>query len=233
MGKYRDGGYAEFVAMPGRSLCRLPEQIPFEIGAIMMCSSATALHALRQARLGPGESVAVFGVGGLGISAVQLAGALGASAVFGVDIKTAKLSLAQGFGAVPVNASQEDPVAAISRLTQGHGVDVALELIGLSSTMRQAVLSLGIRGRAALAGITEHPLQLNAYRELLNKETEIIGVSDHLARELPELIGFALQGKLDLTSAVSRIIPLDADEINKTLTQLEEYGEAVRVVICP
>ena len=67
MGKYRDGGYAEFIVMPARSVFRLPEEIPFEQGAIMMCSSATSLHALNKARLRAGETVAVFGVGGLEI----------------------------------------------------------------------------------------------------------------------------------------------------------------------
>jgi propanol-preferring alcohol dehydrogenase len=66
IGKHRDGGYAEFIAVPARSLFALPDEIPFAHGAIMMCSSATALHALNKARLKPGESVAIFGFGGLG-----------------------------------------------------------------------------------------------------------------------------------------------------------------------
>ena len=73
IGKHRDGGYAEFISVPARSAFRLPDEISFECGAIMMCSSATSFHALRKGRLQPGETVAVFGVGGLGISAVQLA----------------------------------------------------------------------------------------------------------------------------------------------------------------
>jgi D-arabinose 1-dehydrogenase-like Zn-dependent alcohol dehydrogenase len=89
IGKHRDGGYAEFLVMPARSLFHLPDEIGFEVGAIMMCSSATALHALRKARLRAGETVAVYGLGGLGISAVQLARAVGAREVFGVDIKPA------------------------------------------------------------------------------------------------------------------------------------------------
>ena len=76
IGKYRDGGYAEFILVPARNAVPLPEDIPFEQGAIMMCSAATSLHALIKARLQPGESVAVFGVGGLGISAVQLCASL-------------------------------------------------------------------------------------------------------------------------------------------------------------
>ena len=77
IGKHRDGGYAEFIVVPERSVFHLPEEIPFEQGAIMMCSSATSLHALRKTRLRSSETIAVFGVGGLGISAIQLAKAFG------------------------------------------------------------------------------------------------------------------------------------------------------------
>ena len=78
--------------MPERSVFRLPDEIPFEQGAILMCSSATSFHALHKARLKPGETVAVFGVGGLGTSAVQLAYALGALRVLAVDIDDDKLA---------------------------------------------------------------------------------------------------------------------------------------------
>jgi len=233
IGKHRDGGYAEFMLMPARSLFQLPDEIPFEIGAIMMCSSATALHALRKARFKPGESVAVFGLGGLGISAVQLARALGAGEVFGIDIKPAKLALAKKFGIVAIDATQVDPVREISRLTNGQGVDVTLELIGLPLTMRQAVLSLGIHGRAALAGITQKSVEVYPYQEILNKEAEIIGVSDHLARELPTLIELVREGKLDLSFAVTRTIGLDVAAVNGALDELETFGDAVRVVIIP
>lgn len=231
IGKHRDGGYAEFILMPARSVFHLPKEIPYEEGAIMMCSSATALHALNQARLKPGESVAVFGVGGLGISALQLARALGAGTVFAVDIQPAKLELAHSFGAVPVNACEVNPVEHIKQLTTGRGVDVALELIGLPVTMRQAVLCLAIKGRAALAGITEKTFEIAPYHELLNKEAEIIGVSDHLASELPLLLEWARQGKLELSRVITRTVPLEAAAINETLDGLEQFGADVRVVI--
>ena len=233
MGKYRDGGYAEFVVMPARSVFRLPEEIPFEQGAIMMCSSATSLHALNKARLRAGESAAVFGVGGLGLSAIQLAKVLGARDVFAVDIRPGKLALAERFGAVPVNAADCEPVTEIGRLTGGRGVDVALELIGLPLTMRQAVQSLAIQGRAALAGITDKTFEVAPYFEVLNKEAEIIGVSDHLAQELPQLIEWARRGSLDLSKVITRTLPLDAKEVNDALDGLEQFGEEGRMVITP
>jgi propanol-preferring alcohol dehydrogenase len=233
MGKHRDGGYAEFIVMPARNVFRLPEEIPFEQGAIMMCSSATSLHALNKARLRAGESVAVFGVGGLGLSAIQLAKVLGAREVFAVDIRAGKLALAERFGAVPVNAAACEPVAEIGRLTGGRGVDVALELIGLPVTMRQAVQSLAIQGRAALAGITVKTFEVAPYFEVLNKEAEIIGVSDHLAQELPQLIEWARRGALDLSRVITRTVPLDATAVNAALDDLEHFGEQGRTVITP
>jgi threonine dehydrogenase-like Zn-dependent dehydrogenase len=211
----------------------LPDAIPFDQGAVMMCSSATSLHALRQARLRPGDSIAVFGLGGLGISAIQIAAAFGAHPVFAVDIQPLKLELARSFGAVPVNADFSDPVGQILGLTSGRGVDVALELIGLPLTMRQAVRSVAIRGRAALAGITNQMLSIAPYSELLNKEAEIIGVSDHLAQELPLLMDLVARGKLDLARAVTRTIPLDSTAVNNALDQLETFGPEVRTVVAP
>jgi 2-desacetyl-2-hydroxyethyl bacteriochlorophyllide A dehydrogenase len=231
IGKQRDGGYAEFIVVPARSVFVLPDEIPFEQGAILMCSSATSLHALNKTRLRSGETVAIFGVGGLGISAVQLAKHFGAAEVFAVDINPRKLELAKRFGAVPVNASTGDPVEQIQELTRGRGVDVVLELIGLPLTMGQAVRSLAILGRAALVGLTRETFEVAPYTEILNKEAEIIGVSDHLASEIPLLLDLARSSKLDLSHGIIRTIPLDADAVNGALDRLEEFGDDVRVVI--
>jgi propanol-preferring alcohol dehydrogenase len=233
IGKHRDGGYAEFIVVPERSVFRLPDEIPFEQGAILMCSSATSLHALNKARLRSGETVAIFGVGGLGISAVQLARHLGAAAVFAVDVNPRKLELAERFGAIAVNASTGNPVEQIQELTRGRGVDVALELVGLPLTMRQAVQSLAILGRAALVGLTQEILEIAPYSELLNKEAEIIGVSDHLASEIPVLLNLARTGKLDLAHGIIRNVALETDAVNDVLDRLEEFGDDVRVVITP
>ncbi|MFO7742695.1 MAG: zinc-binding dehydrogenase [Anaerolineae bacterium] len=233
IGKYRDGGYAEYIAVPARSAVLLPDEIPFEEGAIMMCSSATSFHALRKSRLTPGETVVIFGVGGLGMSAVQLAHAMGALDVYAVDINAERLAMAGRFGAVPINASEIDPVERVRSLTGGRGVDVALELIGLPLTMRQAVQSLAVFGRAVMVGIASQPLEIDTYRELLGREGEAIGASDHLLQELPLLVEYARRGILDLSDVVTGTVPLDADAINAALDQLEEFGSGVRTVITP
>jgi propanol-preferring alcohol dehydrogenase len=233
LGKHRDGGYAEYIAIPERGIVPLPEEIPFEVGAIMMCSSATSFHALRKARLQPGETVAVFGAGGLGMSAIQLAKGLGATEVYAVDINRDKLVLAASFGAIPVDASSADPVELVRQLTNGRGVDVAVELIGLPTTMRQAVQVLGVQGRAALAGITRQPFEVDSYQDILNREAEIIGVSDHLLQEFPLLTDFARRGVLNLSHVAANTVPLKAEPINAALDALERWGGEVRTVIVP
>src|SRR3984893_18745318 len=121
IGKHRDGGYAEFIKVPGRNVFVLPDEIPFEQGAIMMCSSATALHALNKARLQSDDSVAIFGFGGLGFSALQLARAFGCSEVYVVDINPAKLASIAAFGGVAIDATAGDPVDQIREATGGRG----------------------------------------------------------------------------------------------------------------
>ena len=233
IGKYQDGGYAEYIVVPARNAVPLPEDIPFEQGAIMMCSSATSFHALHKAKLKLGESVAVFGVGGLGISAVQLARAFGALDVYAVDINADKLKLAESYGAIAVNAKAADPVAEIKRLTGGQGVDVALELVGLPQTVEQAVHSLGVFGRVVLVGLTDQPFQLNSYQDIILKEAQIIGCADHLLQELPLLVELVRRSALDLSPVITRTVPLDAEAINAALDDLEAFGPDVRTVITP
>jgi D-arabinose 1-dehydrogenase-like Zn-dependent alcohol dehydrogenase len=233
IGKHCDGGYAEFIKVPSTNAFALPDEIPFEVGAIMMCSSATALHALNKARFKPGESIAIFGFGGLGFSALQLARAFDCGDVYVVEINPAKLASVISMGAMAIDARFADPIEQIKEATAGAGVDVALELIGSAKTMRQAVLSLGTLGRAALVGLSAESMLVFPYSELINKEAEIIGVSDHLATELPTLIEFARSGKLRFPPDALRIVDLDAAQINAALDALPDSIEHVRTVIVP
>src|SRR5205809_1127135 len=233
IGKHRDGGYAEFIKVPARNAFVLPDEISFESGAIMMCSSATALHALNKARLKSGESVGIFGFGGLGFSALQLARASGCGEIYVVECNPAKFDLIRKLGAVAIDATASDPVGQIKKATGGKGVDVSLELIGSASTMRQAVQCLCVLGRAALVGLTAESMSIFPYTELINKEVEIIGVSDHLATEFPALMEFARSGKLCFQPEMLRFVDLDAGQINGALDALEGSIDHVRTVIIP
>jgi len=233
IGKHRDGGYAEFIKVPGRNAFALPDEVSFDVGAIMMCSSATALHALNKTRLKRSQSVAIFGFGGLGHSALQLARALGCGQIYVAEINRAKLDSASKLGASAIDANAGDPVEQIKEATAGKGVDVSLELIGNPVTMRQAVQCLGVLGRAALVGLTAEAMSILPYTELINKEAEIIGVSDHLATELPTLLEFARSGKLRFPPDALRLVDLDAGQINAALDALQDSIDHVRTVILP
>jgi D-arabinose 1-dehydrogenase-like Zn-dependent alcohol dehydrogenase len=231
IGKHRDGGFAEFIKVPGASAFPLPDEILFEVGAIMMCSSATALHALNKARLKSGESIAIFGFGGLGFSALQLARTFDCGQIYVVEINPAKLASIRNLGAIAIDAKTGDPVEQIRNATGGKGVDVSLELIGSAKTMRQAVKCLGPLGRAALVGLTAESMSIFPYTELINKEVEIIGVSDHLAAELPTLIEFARSGKLHFPPEALRFVDLDAQQINASLDAFQDSIDHIRTVI--
>jgi propanol-preferring alcohol dehydrogenase len=232
IGKHRDGGYAEYIVVPARSVFPLPDAIPFEQGAVMMCSSATAFHALRKGRLAAGESVAVFGAGGLGMSAIQVARAMGSLRVFAVDLDAGRLALAERLGAVPIDAKRGDTAAEIKRLNGGRGVDVALDFVGIAATLRPAIASLAPFGRAVAVGLGDQPVPIYPYQEIIGREAEIIGCSDHLASEIPLLTEFVRRGSLDLAPVVTEVISLDAGAINAALDRLERYGAGgVRTVI--
>lgn len=232
-GKDRDGGYAEFVAAPAANAVRIPDSVPFEQAAVMMCSSATALHALRLAGLRRGESVLVVGFGGLGFSAVELAKALGAARVIAAEVVPAKLEAARALGAETVDASVgrvEDQVAA---LTGGRGADIALDFAGSPGARASALRSLAPEGRLVIVALDDRPFPFDPYRDVLGKERRIIGCSDHLFSDLVDLMVLAREKKIDLSSAVTRTLALDAAEINGVLDELDTGTSHLRAVILP
>ena len=233
IGHYANGGYAEYIAVPARNAVHLPDEIPFEQGATLMCASATAFHSLHKSRVKPGETVAVFGAGGLGQSAIQLARAFGAITVYAIDINEEKLNLATHYGAIPINAQRVDVVEEIKKLTKGKGVDVAIEMIGLPQTMKQAVQSAGVMARVVIVGLSNKPLEINTYNDLIGRELELIGSNDHHLHELPLLVEMARKKILDTSRIVTRAVPLEANAVNATLDALEKFSGGVRTVIVP
>ena len=231
LGKSREGGWAEYVRVPARNAVPLPEGTSFPHAAVMMCSTATSYHALRKARLEAGDRVAVFGAGGLGLSAVQLARAAGALEVFAVDIRDRPLEIARELGASPVRADRGDPAGRIREATGGRGVDVAVEVAGRRSTVRAALEALAPLGRVALVGIFSGGVEVRPYVELIGREAEMIGVSDHLLGEIPDLLDWEREGALRLDPVVRRTVPLEAKAVNEALDRLEEDAAEGRTVI--
>ncbi|MEA2325818.1 MAG: hypothetical protein QOE68_777, partial [Thermoanaerobaculia bacterium] len=175
LGKEVDGGYAERIVVPNANLVSIPDGVPFDAAAVMMCSTATAYHALRLASLRPGDSVAIIGFGGLGASAAQLAKVMGAGQIFAVDRVREKLDLAKSFGAIPATVEEI------------RDIDIALDFAGHPPTTLAALRSLRRRGRIMIVAINLRELAIDPYRDVLANERHIIGVSDHTRDELVDL----------------------------------------------
>lgn len=236
LGHFTDGGWAEYIVVPARNAVSLPHNVSFEHGAVMMCSSATSLHALHRGRLARGETVLVLGAGGLGMSAIQLAFALGAGRVIAVDRDTDKLALAERFGAVTVNSTglpAEEVAAAVREASGGNGIDVAVELVASADTVRAAMMAMAPRGRVVIVGLNPSAVPVDTYRDLIGREVELIGSNDHLLSELHELVELAAIGRLDLREVVTNTVSLDADAINGVLDALDRYQAPVRTVVVP
>ena len=234
IGKDVDGGFAEYVKVPARSLLKLPRRFPFEQAAIMGCAVPTAYHALRRGRVAPGDTVVVFGVGGLGLHAVQLADKVfKAGLVVAVDIHDWKLKLAKGFGAKEtVNARNHKVEERIRKITDGTFGNVVLDFVGHSNTIEQAISSVGMGGRIVLIGIGAKSMRISPYRTLIGKELEVMGVDDHLRTELEELIRLTRTRRIDLSKSVTHTIGLE--DINRGLGILETNREnVIRIVAMP
>jgi D-arabinose 1-dehydrogenase-like Zn-dependent alcohol dehydrogenase len=139
MGFTVDSGYAEYVKAPARSLSRLPKDISFDEGGILADAVSSTFHAVRSvAQVRAGESVVVYGLGGLGLHAVQIARLCGAR-VIGVDIIGEKLAMARELGADDtINPNRQEVVTEVKRIT-GEGADVVLEFVGLCQPRRLSV----------------------------------------------------------------------------------------------
>jgi 2-desacetyl-2-hydroxyethyl bacteriochlorophyllide A dehydrogenase len=231
IGKDRDGGYAQRIVVPAFNAIPIPDGVSSDVAAIMMCSTATAYHALRLASLQKGQSVAVLGFGGLGVSAVQLARALGASEVYAVDVVPEKLELASQFGATPLNARETPVHKAILGATNGRGVDVALEFTGNAEVARGGLRSLTPGGRLMIVAINLRAFEFNPFADLLVRERHIIGCSDHTRAELVELLDLAARGAVDLSRAITRTVPLEESAVNGALDDLEKGSGHLRTVI--
>lgn len=229
LGLDRQGGYAERIVVPARNAHPIPDGVSTAAAAVMMCSTATSLHALRRGRVGPGTRVALLGAGGLGMSAIQLARVLGAATVYAVDIHPERLAVAADLGAIPIDGTGD----AVAAIRADGGVDVAVELVGSADLMRDAVAMLSPQGRAVAVGLTHSEFGLDPYRDLVRREAEILGTADHLASEIDEILAWAADGSIDVDRLITRTIPLDQQQVEDALVSLERFGSGIRTVIRP
>jgi propanol-preferring alcohol dehydrogenase len=229
----RDGAYAEEVIVPERCLVTLPEAIPFDQGAIMADAVSTPYHALKYAaRMEPGEVVAIYGCGGLGIHAVLLAKALGAGRVIALDVDEGALQNATAFGADDVmNVRNLKHVGKALRQLSG-GCDVVLDFSGHYSNVEQSLRAVNTLGRIVMVGLGRGHITIQLPIQIISRQISLIGSYGSDMRALPELQELFLSGKLDLSRSITSHHPLS--EVNDCLENLHaRRGNPIRYIINP
>ncbi len=224
--------YAEQMLVHEHALVKIRKDMPLDRAALIGCGVTTGLGAVfRTASVEVGDTIAVIGCGGVGLSAVQGGAIAGASRVIAVDTNPSKLELARKFGATDaVNPADGDLVAQVRELTRG-GVDHAFEAIGLKATTEQAFQMLKNGGTATVIGMIPlgTKIELHGVEFLFEKKIQGCNMGSNRFRvDMPKYVDFYLSGRLNLDDLLSRRLSLD--EVNDGFAALER-GEVARSVI--
>jgi D-arabinose 1-dehydrogenase-like Zn-dependent alcohol dehydrogenase len=229
-----NGGFASHIHLPeaDRNLIHLPEGVGFLDASAMGCRFMTAFHGvISQGNVRPGEWVAIYGAGGVGLSAIQIAAAAGAN-VIAVDIADDKLGFAKQMGAVAVvNSKHTKAPEAIKEITKG-GAHLAVDALGIQETVLNSILSLGKRGRHVQIGLSSAPnggLTPIPVNLVLAYELQIIGSAGMPLPEYANMLQMVQQGRLSPAKLVTKTIALE--EINAAFEEMNTYaGVGVTVI---
>ncbi len=226
----QNGAFAEYVSVPGRVVCRLPEEVTFE-EAVFVEPAAVALHAVRRAGAGPGQTGLVVGAGIIGLLTVQALKAAGCERVYATDLSEGRLALAKELGADEVFPAKAGGLKeAILALTGGEGVDVAMECVGITATVQSAIDCVRKGGTVGLVGNLaqriEFPLQ-----SVVTREIALFG-SCASAGEYPAALKEIAAGRIRVKPLTSAVRPLEegADWFHK-LHAAE--GDLIKVILKP
>jgi threonine 3-dehydrogenase len=208
IGVDRDGCFAEYIAMPATNVWHLDDAISFEIGGIhdpMGNAFHTALHGTEI----PGKTVLVTGCGPIGIFAVGICAAAGASRVIASDINPTRLALAKQMGAHDA-VHPNELSAAVDRATDGLGVDVVLEMSGVPAAIHQAFAEVRDGGRVQMLGIPSKPMEVDFATEIIFNGLTIYGVVGRRMYDTwIQMSQFLRSGKFDPTSVITHRFPLE------------------------
>jgi len=226
--------FSEYTVTPASSVIPVKKSIPFEKLALFGCAVPTAFGAVfNAARVRPGSRVAVFGCGGLGLNVIQAARMAGAIQIIAVDIREDRLRRAERLGATEtVDASKNDPVMEVRRLTGGRGAEYCFEATGSTRVMTQAFLATGRGGMTVILGVTspEDRVELPSWL-IMGEERRVVGSymgSIVPRRDIPRLIELYTQGRIILDDVITGQLRLE--ELNEGLDRLAD-GDAVRQVV--
>ncbi len=201
------GAFAEYVSVPGRVVCRLPGNVSFE-QAVFVEPAAVALHAVRRAQAGPGQSGLVVGAGIIGLLTVQALKAAGCTKVYASDLSESRLAVARELGADEVFPAKAGGLReAMLERTGGEGVDVVMECVGIGATVQSAIDCVRKGGSVGLVGNLaqriEFPLQAVVTREL-----SLFG-SCASAGEYPAALEAIADGRIRVEPLTSAVRPLE------------------------
>ena len=234
MGFHYDGAWAEYVKVPYFAMTPVPDGIPFEQAAILADAVATPYAALTdRGGLRPGETVGLWGIGGLGTHAVQIARLCGAGFIVAVDPLPSARERALKLGAdAALDPINQNVPREIKGLTSGLGLDLALDLVGANAVLQQCVSSLGLGGRAVMVGLSLESLQLEPSLLFGVLKHSVLGHLGYDRRHLDDLVKLLAYGRLDLSASISDVIPLDdvADGVRRLS---EKEGDPVRIMVKP
>ncbi len=239
LGSRCNGGFAEYVKAPQKNLIKIPPGVSFEEAALTEPTSV-ALHALRQAKMGVGDRVAILGTGTIGIILAQWARIMGASEVYLIDIREDKLRVAQEYGFTEtVNASKEDTVKSILEKTGQRGVDVSIEAAGNPITFRQSIQIARKGGKVVFLGNMRGEVTLpdELVSSILRKELTMSGTWNSRFAELPKnewaaTLCFIKVGKLRVKPLITHRFELkQAKEAFQMMSKGKEFFNKVMFVM--
>ena len=228
------GSFAQYVAIryADVNLVRLPEEMDFVTAASLGCRFSTSYRAIvAQGRVAPGQWVAVHGCGGVGLSAIMIAHALGAQ-VIAVDIDPKVLSLAKRLGAVvTINAREHADIAGTIRDVTGRGADVSIDALGSVTTCSNSILCLRKRGRHVQVGLLagEDYLPRIPMHQVIARELQIYGSHGMQANRYGEMLAMIVSGKLNPKAMIGKTVPLE-DAPNE-LAKMGQFGSVGITVI--
>ncbi len=230
LGNHIDGAYAEFVAVPAKDVLDLPESIPLHEASIIADALSTPYHAVKnRARVQPGDTVVIFGCGGVGMGAVQVAVASGAY-VIAVDMNERKLQWASDFGSVKtINASKFERVSKEVKKLTGGGADIAMEVIGNPRTIEEAFECVRVGGRLCVVGYTHEKISLVAGK-IMFKEIEVVGSLGCRPLDYRPLIRMVETGVIDVKRQVTHRFKLE--ELERAFAVMKE-GVSLRSIVTP
>jgi threonine dehydrogenase-like Zn-dependent dehydrogenase len=221
-----NGGHADYLKVPARTLVPLPEELSFVEGAAVACGTGTAYGALRRMHLAGGSTLAVFGQGPVGLSATLLGAAMGARVV-AVESNAERRSLAKEFGA-DAAIEPQDAEKQLKDLTHGEGVDLALDCTGIAAARLAAVRSAKTWGTVCFVG-EGGDVTLDVSRDMLRKQLTIIGSWTFSAMGQAECARFVADNDIDLERIFSHRWKLDQVDEAYRVFDTQSTGKAVIV----